>query len=271
MHPQDPDKDSLVVHSEDREINKESSENLVERASSRKIRFAHLWFWGLSAALVAALVAGIVGEATYHLFLPDFPVPANVKDMNPYERMALLATAETKAKPASEMKNTMIAYGVLGAALAGALGLAGALARGNLRSGLGAVGVGILVGGITGAGISAVFVPVFFQLYDPEAGMLSVFVAHLGIFTAIGAAAGLGLGLGLKDRRLMAGAIFGGVLGALIGTFVFEAINSTIFPLMRTEEPIPSERLPRLLADFCVAMFTAFFSVASVWLSSRKA
>ena len=58
----------------------------------------------------------------------------------------------------------------------------------------------------------------------------------------------------------MGRAILGGLLGGLVGTIALEVVNSLAFPLMRTFEPIASERTPRLLMYLCVAVATGLFA-----------
>ena len=67
----------------------------------------------------------------------------------------------------------------------------------------------------------------------------------------------MALGFGLDDRPALGRALFGGMLGALAATFVFETASSLAFPLMRTYQPVPAEQLPRLLAHMCVAIGTS--------------
>jgi hypothetical protein len=211
----------------------------------------------LGAGVVAAFIGGIFGEAEYRRFRPQIVTPPNRTAMNSFERQAFFADQLATQTPLVETKNTALAYGVLGAALASALGLAAGLARGSARSGLLASVIGIVAGVVAGAGSSAVLTPVFSRYNNLESGLLVLFPTHAGIFMAIGATAGLAFALGLEDRRTIAGAVLGGMFGALLGTFVFEAIDAVAFPLVRTLEIIPPERSPRLLAHFCVAVFSA--------------
>jgi hypothetical protein len=119
--------------------------------------------------------------------------------------------------------------------------------------------------GVAGAALAAVFVPVFFRLEDPETdastmGLLLLFFTHAAIFIGIGATSGLALGWGLGDRGKFVPALIGGLLGAVIGTFAFEVINSLLYPMVRTYEPIPTEPTPRMLLDICVAVGIAILA-----------
>jgi hypothetical protein len=216
-----------------------------------------LWLWALGAGLTAALLGGICGEAGFRRFRPIVVMPTNRPTMNALERQSIFAEQLASQKSMVETKNTALAYGALGAVLAGALGLAAGLARRSPRSGLLAALIGIVAGAVAGAGSSAALAPLFTRYNDLESGLMILFPTHAGIFMAIGAAAGLAFALGLEERRKLVGAVLAGTFGALLGTFVFEAIDALAFPLVRTLEIIPPERAPRLLVHLCVAFFTA--------------
>jgi hypothetical protein len=205
---------------------------------------------------VAAIASAFVGEAAYGVFRPDIVRPPNLREMSPYERAAYLAGEEVKKKPAAEIKNSALAYGVLGAALGVGLGLAAALARRDRKAGLIAALLGGLAGVIAVAGTSWIMVPLFFRFNSPESGLLYLFPTHAVIFAAAGGAGGLGFGLALRDRQQIGEAVLAGILGGILGTIVFEAALAVAFPTVRTFEPIPDERTPRLLVHFCVAVCT---------------
>ena len=86
----------------------------------------------------------------------------------------------------------------------------------------------------------------------------------------VGAAGGLALGYALDHRPSLGRALAGGALGALAGTFLLEIVNSLTFPLMRTYEPVPSERLPRFLAHLLVAVCAALVAGLAVGTPARK-
>jgi hypothetical protein len=145
----------------------------------------------------------------------------------------------------------------LGLLLGVAMGVAGGLDRGSIRSGLLGVVAGGAAGALAGAALSFGLVPVYFRLMDPASGIIMLFLVHAAIFAGVGAAGGLALGWGLDDRRLIGRCMIGGLLGSFVGTFVLEAINSLAFPLLGTFEPVPAERIPRVVAHLSVAIGTA--------------
>src|SRR5215218_8351865 len=83
----------------------------------------HAWLWAAAAALLAGFLSWVGQEKAYGHFKPQFQLPANFARMSPYEKTDVIADLTQKATPAAEQKNSVLAYGLLGAALAGALGL----------------------------------------------------------------------------------------------------------------------------------------------------
>ena len=81
---------------------------------------------------------------------------------------------------------------------------------------------GGVAGGIAGAALSAVAVPIFFRYQNPETdaatmGLVLMFFTHAAIFAGIGATSGMALGRGLGDWGKIVPALFGGLLGASSG------------------------------------------------------
>jgi hypothetical protein len=220
-------------------------------------RFLPVWLLTLLAGAAAGSLAAFGGEKTFDAFALDPHYPANYGSTSGYERAAVRADVSRTAKQVVEMKKATVAYGFLGLLLGAAMGIAGGLARGSIRSGLGAVLVGGVTGAVTGAGLSAALVPVYFRFTDPAKGLILLFSIYAAIFAGVGAAGGLALGWGLGDRRTIGRSLIGGAIGALVGTFAFQSINSLAFPLLATFEPVPAERIPRLVVHLCVAIGTA--------------
>src|SRR5690348_9064901 len=77
---------------------------------------AHTWLWATVAALLAGALAWACQEQVYGHFQPQYKLPANFATLGPYEKPTVLAQLIAKATPASESKNTALAYGLLGAA-----------------------------------------------------------------------------------------------------------------------------------------------------------
>jgi hypothetical protein len=221
-----------------------------------------LWLVTLGAGIIAGTLSGLGGEATGRAIPISMQYPAGFARLSGYHKEAVMAMVTGDALRVAERKRAAAAYGLLGVLLGVGLGLAGGLARGSLRSGVWGAVVGSVAGAVAGAVLSAALVPVFFQFQDPETdatmqGGLLLLFTRAGIFSGIGAAGGLALGWGLGDRRLIGRAAIGGLLGAVFGALVFDVINSLVFPMVRTYEPMPAERTLRMLVQLCVAIGAA--------------
>jgi hypothetical protein len=230
-----------------------------------------LWPYALAAGLIAGTLSWLAGEAVHGQFKLQRVVPANWKDLNPYQKADHYSREERLKEPLVVAKNTALTYGILGALLGGALGLAGGLARGSTRDGLWAGAIGLIATGAVAAGACALAAPEFRRYVDlnPDAGVMPPMLTHAVIFALAGATAGLAFGWGLRGRLTMLRSFVGGLIGALIGTVIFEVIIAMAYPLMRRLEPVPSEWFPRLLVHLCVALATAAIIVVS--LQSQRA
>jgi hypothetical protein len=237
----------------------------VPGASTRSV----VWFWALAGGLIAGLAAWQGAEWNYHRFLPQTVRPPNWNKMNIYERADYTSNELLRKVPPAETKNTALANSILGAALGFALGLAGGLARRSPRAGLLAASAGGLLAAVAGAGVSALTVPLFYKYVDPETGPLVPLLTHLAMFTVLGGVAGLALGLGLGSAGSAGRCVMGGMLGGAIGSFLFEVIIAFVYPLMRLQEPIPTEATPRFLIYLCVATFTALCVAVTCPLPNR--
>ena len=219
-----------------------------------------LWPWALGAGLLAGLVSWYGGERAFGHFQPVMTRPPNWSKLNYYERQNIDAAIHRVARRSSEARNAAVAFGLLGATLGGALGLFGGLARGAIGPALMAAVVGVVVGGGAGAGTSYLLTPVFMTHLDPDAPSHVPLLSRGAILLAVGAAGGLAFGLGVGGRRAWARALLGGLAGALLGTLVFEMGSSTLFPLVRHDQPIPGvqeQSLVRLLVHLSVAVCAA--------------
>jgi hypothetical protein len=234
-------------------------------------RRAPSWLLALACGLLAGAAAASGGERGYRAYKPMVVLPPNYKQMNTYERQAYMGEQVDRLRPPAELKNTALAYGLLGSLLAAAMGLAGGLARGSIRVALATAAGGAVAGAGTGGGLAAVLTPVFFRLLDPFAPLLAPVVVHGGIWCGIGVVGGLAFGLayaGPSTTALRAG--LGGLLGALVATVVFELVNAFAFPMVIVAEPVPPERTLRLLAHFAVAVAASLGAALVVPARVRK-
>ncbi len=231
-----------------------------------------LWLLTLGSGLLSGLIGWGTGEAIdSRLRMEDEIIyPPNYKSIGGYQKQSVTAEIKKEATQVVNKKKAAIELGMMGLALGVTLGLSGGLSRGTPRTAMTGAAIGGLAGVVAGGVLSWIAVPLFFRFFDPESGMLILFMTHAAIFAGVGAASGMALGLGLGDRRLLARALFGGLIGAFLGTMAFETANALAFPLMRTFEPMPDERIPRVLMYFCVAILTSVGATFAVRKPARK-
>jgi hypothetical protein len=214
---------------------------------------SHPWLLLVAAGFLAGLFAAAIGEAAHDYFAPAETVHElqGNKFMQPTPETKLVAT----------IKNGALANALLGGVLGLALGLAGGLARRSAPRAALAGLLGLLLGAILGVVLSLGTIPLFSYAKrfttstEPD---LSVALAlHAGVWAVLGAAGGLAFAVGLGSRTRLGRALFGGFLGALVGTMLYEVIGAVFFPLADTAEPIAATWETRALARFLVPVFTA--------------
>jgi hypothetical protein len=93
---------------------------------------------------------------------------------------------------------------------------------------------------------------------DPASlDLLGPLLIHLGLWSAVGLAAGLAFGIGSqasRPARILEAALLG-LVAAMVGTFVYEAVGAFLFPADHTTDPFPGTSGMRLLARVCIAGF----------------
>jgi hypothetical protein len=261
----DPGEPSVSSHANHAGGN--ATAKFVSTTAGRRVPF---WVLTLGSGLVAGALAGVGSETLTESFTEASHFPANYKSLGTYEKENARAAASRAASNILERRKATVAYGLLGLALGAFLGLTGGLAGGSVRSSLGGAAAGGVTGALAGAGLSAVLVPVFFRLFDPERGLILFFLTDAGIFAGVGAAGGLALAWGSGNRRIIGRCLIGGLGGSLLGTFASVAIDSLAFPLMSMFQPMPAERAARVLAHLCVAAGTGLFAGLAAGAVSRK-
>jgi hypothetical protein len=204
----------------------------------------------LSAGLAAGLVAWLIGEAVYGLFAP----PSELLNSANFARSTELA----RAQEASQIKNAVLAFGLLGAVLGVFLGAAGGVARSSARSTVVAAATGLLAGGAAGAGVAVALVPIAARdLVMVSESLVFPMLIHGGIWSAVGAAGGLAFGIGFGGRHAVPRAIVGGFVGALLGTIVYELLGALASPMASTGAPLSTTWPTRLLARVSVTTLAA--------------
>jgi hypothetical protein len=227
-------------------------------------RPARLWRWGLAAGVAAGLIAWLAGEVVHGTFSPPESL---LKNVNP-----ALSPALASAQKLANIKNAILAFGLMGAVLGLILGGVGGLARGSPRAGSIAGLIGLLAGGAAGAGVSWVLVPIAERnsdLLSDNLGFALLF--HAGTWSAVGAAGGLAFGQGIAGRGSIPRAVLGATLGALLGTVIYELVGALAAPLDETSRPLSLTASTRLLARLAVILPAALGAAWAVQSAPDRA
>jgi hypothetical protein len=208
------------------------------------------WLVALGGVL-AGLAAFGAGEATHHRFQPE-RVQQDLmgnKIMGP--------TRETDH--AANVKNSALAFAVLGACLGTGLGAAGGLARRSTRGAVMGGLLGAVLGSASGAGLSLALLPWVLpaQLDYFEYDLIISLAMHGFIWGVLGAAAGLAFAVGRGERRLIGRVLTAGALGGLLGAIAYELIGAMFFAAAATDKPISLTWQTRLMARLMVTVGTA--------------
>lgn len=206
----------------------------------------------LAAALLAGAAAWPVCEAFHEYFQPSEEAASQAYDF----RQLNIEEAQTNSW------NGAIVFGTLGGLLGMALGLAGGVTARSTRRAITGGLVGLVLGGLAGALPPFVIMPWHWMNKGDDPATLSLarpLMIHAGLWCGLGLAAGLAYGVGRfgGERLTLVEAALGGLIGAAIGTFVYEMAGAMLFPLGRTADPIAAVPMARLLALLCVSGFIA--------------
>jgi hypothetical protein len=220
----------------------------------------------MAAAVVAGVLTWIVGEPMVGYFQPR-PRPTQARGL-------MLNRPSFESRVAAELKNVTLTFGVFGAGLGLSMGLAGGLWRRAPGAALSAAVCGLLLGGTAGGVASAAVLPLYYHKLDVAQEALShdlmlPFLVHAGIWSSVGATAGVAFEVGLRSRRRLALVALHGVLGGLLGAAIYEIIGALAFPAGRTTEPMAGDWAPRLIGRLAVAIGSAAFFVPWALSSAR--
>lgn len=221
------------------------------------------------AGLVAGVLAWLGGEKTYREFTPT-PELARAKE----KAIAVSALAANDPKiveeedrqiKANEARNLALSAGLLGALVGLALGLAGGIAARSFPRTMKSALLGIVVGAVLGGAVPWVALPLYYRLADPASSSLApALLLHGSLWTPAGVAGGLALGIALGGTGRAIRALIGGVIGAWLGTLVYEMAGALAFPpTAQANLPIPMSPSARLLSCVSVALLTALVATAA--------
>jgi hypothetical protein len=208
----------------------------------------------LVTGLVAGLVAWLAGEACIDLIKPP---------RHPMEsRGIILHVTFPREEARADAKNAGLAFVALGSALGAGLGAAGGLARRSGRAALLAGLFGLVVGAVAAAGTSLALLPAYntYKAGHPDEALqdlLYPLLIHVGVWSAVGAAAGLAFGLGLGERQRLPVIVQAALVGAALGAVAYELIGALGFPGAGTARFVSTTWGTRLFARLAVTVLTA--------------
>jgi hypothetical protein len=219
------------------------------------------WLLVMGLAMLAGLAAWWIGESTYTYFKvsPFALEKVSQRDPGPMNQ----------EMPGVSARNGALTFGTMGGLLGLGLGLAGGLAgRSAGRAALGGF-AGLILGTAAGALPSLFLMPWHWHHRNDDPATLELLgplLVHLGLWSAAGLAAGLAFGIGARGSRpaRLIEAAFAGLVGAMVGTFVFEIAGAYLFPSAHTPDPFSDTPGTRLLARLCVAGFVGLGAIRAL-------
>ena len=208
-----------------------------------------LWAFGVAAGLIAGVVAWLGGEVTADWY------PAERRHVHDSMGQKLFVpTPETLR--ASDTKTSLTAFGTLGGVLGLVLGMAGGFVRRSEAAAMRWGVVGIVLGQAAGIGVTYALLPAYFGSRGNDDLVPSLLI-HMGIWSAVGGAAGLAFGFGLGGLRLAPRSAIGGAVGGAAGAVLYEFVGGAVFVLAETTRLVSLTPGSRLLARLPVCLFAA--------------
>jgi hypothetical protein len=225
------------------------------------------WLLVVAIAPLAGLCSFGIGELAPSLVPPSRELSPELRASGP----SLQAELRIRDRHSKD-RAAALAYGGLGLFLGLGLGAAGGLSRQSTRAAFTGAIVGLVLGGLAGGATTSLILPSFHaaRAATPAEGAKPeditqdlglALLTHGAIWAAVGGAAGLALGLGLGGAAKTGRAVVGGILGACLGTVVYEFSSATLFPLSESFRPMAATPGPRLLAHIGVAMCISVFAL----------
>jgi hypothetical protein len=208
------------------------------------------WAFVLCLASIAGAAAWLGGERAHQLFKPSEESSSQRFDFRALNRELSL----------SGTRNAAVAFGLLGACLGLALSLTPGSSRRSTVRRLGSSLLGLLAGGTAGVAGSYLVIPFHYEYKDPSGTEIGQSVlTHGMIWGLVGLGAGVAYGISRSrpTRLTVFRSAQGGLIGALIGTVLYELIGGLAFPLARTTDAISASAWTRLLACMAIALGTA--------------
>ncbi len=213
------------------------------------------------AGILAGVASSVVGEVIVDRNKLDLTAPVGVR----------VAPEDLRRWHDAELRVAVATFSVMGALMGLAMGAAGTLARGSYVRAAGSSIMGLLLGTIVAVPVSFGLVSSFYKRYDPHAGdLLFPMLTHGVIWSASGGVAGLVLGLGLGGRGRWKPTLVGGLVGAAAATVIYEIAGAVVFPTSRTDMPLATSTMARVLPRLLVAILSAVGAAVALQQTPAK-
>lgn len=213
-----------------------------------------LWALTLGAGVLAGLLSWTAGEP-----LREVVRPRSTEVRSRGETRTFISPPE---RAAADTRNAALSFTVLGCLLGAGLGAAGGLSRNDGRAAAMAGLLGLILGAAAVGGLTILLLPAYFafRMRTPDETLQDLFwplIVHIGLWAPAGVAGGLAFAIGRGARGRTLALVSGGLLGAALGTAVYEIVGALAFPMAETPSVISATAGTRLLARIAVATLAA--------------
>jgi hypothetical protein len=217
-------------------------------------------------------LAGLLTWGVLQAVFPVFKLPeelANLPTPSPPEKAAEQALAQAVA----DRYNAILTLAVLGAAAAGFLSAAEAVARHRPLSAFWRGPLGSTVGGVIGAAAGLIGDGVLAACQStpaltPLGNTIAVQCTELGV---LGLGIGAGVGVAVGSFRLSLHLALGGVLGGVLTGIAYPAIVGYLLPNVQTEHVVPIESNSQLIWLVAASLLMALIMAGLGGRNDRRA
>lgn len=153
-----------------------------------------------------------------------------------------------EARQTARDRNTVLAIGLLGVSIAGALGFGEGLARKSVRAALAAGGLGIALGALfggLGGLLDIILGPRLSRIHSLDP-MHRTVILHAIAFVLVGLAAGAAAGLSSRRVAIIRRRSIAGALGGVLAALLYSPTAALLFRMENSDLPVPNGSWNRL-------------------------